>query len=403
MTASQLPDASWRHEPSLLRVLDALAGPDEMVRAVGGAVRDTLAGLPVSDVDLATRWRPEQVVERLQAAGIKAVPTGMAHGTITAVADGRVYEVTTLRRDVSTDGRHATVAFTDDWAEDAARRDFTINALYADPLTGEVYDPTGGLADLVAHRVRFIGDAGQRIDEDHLRILRWFRFLARFGEGVPDVDTLALVSSRARQLRSLSRERIADELLRMLALPDPAATFRLMADAGILAEIAPEIGADGPEALARLVARETAHGIAADAALRLIALLPADGALADTVASRLKLSNRVRKRIAVARGGGIDEAERVLAYRIGVEGARDRWLLSDMEEGALAAALAALTDWTPPKLPISGGDIVALGIKAGPDVARILRAVEEQWLAEGFPDRERAIELARALVAGDRD
>lgn len=403
MRVAQLPDAPWRREPSLLRVLEALAGPDEMVRAVGGAVRDTLAGLPVSDVDLATRWLPKEVVERLQSVGIKAVPTGIAHGTITAVADGKVYEVTTLRRDVSTDGRHATVAFTNDWAEDAARRDFTINALYANPLSGEVYDPTGGLADLAAHRVRFIGDAGQRIDEDHLRILRWFRFLARFGEGAPDAGTLALVSARARQLRSLSRERIADELLRMLALSDPAATFRLMADAGILAEIAPEIAADGPEVLARLVARETEHRFPADPALRLIALLPADPALADSVAARLKLSNRLRKRIVVARGGGIDGAVRILAYRIGVEGARDRWLLSGADEASLAAALANVSDWTPPKLPISGGDIVALGIKAGPDVARILRAVEEHWLAEGFPDRERAIELARDMVAGDRD
>jgi len=398
MILTQLPDAPWRHEPSLTRLFDALAGPEEMVRAVGGAVRDTLAGLPVSDVDLATRWLPDQVVERLQAAGIKAVPTGIAHGTITAVVDGKVYEVTTLRRDVSTDGRHATVAFTDDWAEDAARRDFTINALYANPLSGEVYDPTGGMADLLAHRVRFIGDAGQRIDEDHLRILRWFRFLARFGEGVPDADTLALVSARARQLRSLSRERIADELMRMLALPNPAPTFRLMIDAGIMAEIAPEIAPDAPDGLARLVSHEAVHDLAADPALRLLALLPVDPAVADLVAARLKLSNRLRKRIAVARGGGLDEDVRVLAYRIGVEGARDRWLLSGTDEATLAAAFAALTDWTPPKLPISGGDIVALGVKAGPDVARLLRAVEEQWLADGFPERARVEAIALELV-----
>ena len=388
-----LPDAPWRHEPSLLRLLDALAGSQEMVRAVGGAVRDTLSGLPVSDVDLATRWLPQQVVERLEAAGIKAVPTGIAHGTITAVADGKVYEVTTLRRDVSTDGRHATVAFTDDWAEDAARRDFTINALYANPLTGEVYDPTGGLADLAAHRVRFIGDARLRIDEDHLRILRWFRFLARFGDGIPDADTLALVSGRARQLRSLSRERIADELMRMLALSEPVATVRLMIDAGIMAEVAPEVAADAPDCLARLVAREAAQGLPADPALRLIALLPADPAVADLVAARLNLSNRLRKRIAVARGGSLDGDVRVLAYRIGVEGARDRWLLSRRDEATVAGAVTALDGWVPPKLPISGGDIVALGVKAGPDVARILRMVEDQWLVEGCPQRDRALEM----------
>ena len=399
MSAVVLPNAPWRNEPGLARVMAALAGDREMVRAVGGAVRDTLAGLPVSDVDLATRWLPQQVVERLEAAGIKAVPTGIAHGTITAVADGKVYEVTTLRHDVSTDGRHATVAFTDDWAEDAARRDFTINALYANPLTGELFDPTSGHDDLVARRVRFIGDAGQRIDEDHLRILRWFRFLARFGDGSPDAETLALVSSRARQLRSLSRERIADELMRMLALPNPAPTFRLMADAGIMGEIAPEVPDDAPEALARMVAREAAHGCVADPALRLIALLPVDAGLADIVASRLKLSNRLRKRIAVARGGGIRELARVLAYRIGVEGARDRLLLSESADQPLSSALASIADWTPPKLPIGGGDIVAMGVKAGPDVARALRAVEEQWLAEDFPTRDRALELARRAVA----
>lgn len=402
MSDAMLPDAPWRNEPALARVMEALAGAQEMVRAVGGAVRDTLAGLAVSDVDLATRWLPDQVVERLSAAGIKAVPTGIAHGTITAVADGKVYEVTTLRRDVATDGRHATVAFTDDWAEDAARRDFTINALYANPLTGQVYDPTGGLADLSAHRVHFIGDAGQRIDEDHLRILRWFRFLARFGDGVPDPDTLALVSSRARQLRSLSRERVADELLRMLGLPHPAATVQLMIDAGVMAEIAPEVPADAPLALAQLVAAEQAHGLAADPALRLIAMFPADPALAETVAARFKLSNRLRKRIASARSGNIDGPVRVLAYRIGVEGARDRWLLSGASEREVHAALPELTDWTPPKLPISGGDIVAMGISAGPDVARLLRAVEDQWLAEDFPERGRALNMARGLVAGHR-
>lgn len=399
MRRELLPDAPWRHEPGLARILEALAGQEEMVRAVGGAVRDTLAGMPVSDVDLATRWLPDQVVARLETAGIRAVPTGFAHGTITAVADGQVYEVTTLRRDVSTDGRHATVAFTDDWEEDAARRDFTINAIYANPLTGEIFDPTGGRGDLEAHRVRFIGNAGQRIDEDHLRILRWFRFLARFGDGAPDDETLSLVSSRARQLRSLSRERIADELMRILTLSDPAPTIRLMIDVGIMAEIAPEIATGAADVVGKLVTRERANGLCADPALRLVALLPDDVTIADQVAARLKLSNRLRKRIALARGGGPDGDVRVLAYRIGLEAARDRWLLSAVDELALSAALGALVDWTPPKLPISGGDIVALGVKAGPEVARTLRAVEEQWLKAGFPDRDPVLVMARDLLA----
>jgi poly(A) polymerase len=186
--------------------------------------------------------------------------------------------------------------------------------------------------------------------------------------------------------------------MRMLALPNPAPTFRLMIDAGIMAEIAPEIASDAPDGLSRLVSHEAVHGLAADPALRLLALLPVDPAVADLVAARLKLSNRLRKRIAVARGGGLDEDVRVLGYRIGVEGARDRWLLSGADEATLAAAFTALTDWTPPKLPISGGDIVALGVKAGPDVARLLRAVEEQWLADGFPERARVEAIALELV-----
>ena len=195
--AHRLPDADWRRDPALLRLLDALDGPAGTTRAVGGAVRDTLAGLPVADVDLATRLLPQDVVTRLEGAGMKAVPTGIAHGTITAIADGKRFEVTTLRRDVETDGRHAKIAFTDDWSADAARRDFTINALYADPVSGEIFDPVGGIADLRARCVRFIGDAGQRIDEDHLRILRWFRFLTRFGDGNVDPQTLQLIATRA--------------------------------------------------------------------------------------------------------------------------------------------------------------------------------------------------------------
>ncbi|MFM6853092.1 MAG: CCA tRNA nucleotidyltransferase, partial [Sphingopyxis sp.] len=382
-----LPDAAWRHEPGLLRVLNALGGTADMTRAVGGAVRDTLAGMPVADVDLATRLLPDAVVRALGDAGIKAVPTGIAHGTITAIADGRPYEVTTLRRDVATDGRHAIVAFTDDWAQDAARRDFTINALYADPVAGTIYDPTGGRADLLAGRVQFIGDAGQRIDEDHLRILRWFRFLARFGQGGVDGDTLALIGARAPQLRALSRERVADELLRILALADPVSTLQLMVDSGVMAEIAPEAGSAAPRRVAALVAREMALGLPVDAVRRLIALLPADGAVADGVAARLKLSNRVRKRIATARGAGPVAAgaagARIMAYHHGVDGARDQLLLAaDGGDGTAtwaagaapgaetwAAAWAALDGWSPPRLPISGGALMARGAPAGPGIA----------------------------------
>jgi poly(A) polymerase len=392
---TSLPDAAWRGDPALRAVLAALGDDPATTRAVGGAVRDTLAGLPVSDVDLATRLRPDDVIARLGAAGLKAVPTGIAHGTITAVAGGRPFEVTTLRRDVATDGRRATVAFSDDWAEDAARRDFTINALYADPLSGEMFDPVGGIADLAARRVLFIGDAAARIDEDHLRIMRWFRFLARFGSGAPDAATLAVVAGRAAKLRGLSRERIADELLRILALPDPAATLSLMEQAGVLAQIAPEALPGGVTRLAALVARENASALPGDPVLRLIALLPEEAGMADSVAARLKLANRTRKRLLVARGGAPDPEARAQAYRIGAQGARDRLLLG---VGDPAAGLAALADWTPPRLPIGGGDLVALGLNAGPEVARLLAEVTNRWLDEGFPDRERTMAIASGLL-----
>src|SRR5438445_5524465 len=226
------------------RLLGALGADEGLTRYVGGAVRDDLLGLPVSDIDLATRIAPDEVIRRLEKARIKAVPTGIDHGTVTAVSDGQPVEITTLRRDVSTDGRRATVAFTDDWQEDAARRDFTINALSADPRTGELFDYFGGLADLDQRHIRFIGDPLQRIAEDHLRILRFFRFHARFGQGEPDLAALDACTARANDLMALSRERIADEVLKLLAVADPSATVGIMLDRGILKPVLPEIAGD---------------------------------------------------------------------------------------------------------------------------------------------------------------
>jgi poly(A) polymerase len=281
---------------------------------------------------------------------------------------------------VATDGRRATIAFTDDWGEDAARRDFTINALYADPVTGEIFDPVDGLADLDAQRVLFIGDAAARIDEDHLRILRWFRFLGRFGIAAPDEATFAVVAGRAPKLRGLSRERVADELLRILALPDPGPVARLMHDAGVIAEILPEAMDGGVGRLEALVKAEQAAAIEGDAGRRLSALLAGDGLAADRAAARLKLSNRLRKRIALALAGSAERDARTLAYRIGMEGAADRLLLAGEPD-----RLTDLAGWNVPRLPFSGGDLVALGVTAGPDVARLLRALEERWVREGFP------------------
>lgn len=389
-----LPPGAWREDTALLAILDALGG-SAMTRAVGGAVRDSLLGQPVSDVDLATRLVPEDVVARLAAAGLKSAPTGIAHGTVTAIAGGRGFEVTTLRRDVATDGRRATIAFTDDWAEDAARRDFTINALYADPQSGEIFDPVGGLADLDARRVLFIGDAAARIDEDHLRILRWFRFLGRFGIAAPDEATFETVAGRAAKLRGLSRERVADELMRILALPDPASVVRLMHKAGVLAEILPEAVNGGVDRLEALVRAEGAADVAGDAGRRLAALVAGDALAADKAAARLKLSNRLRKRFHVALSDDAGRDARALAYRIGIEGATDRLLLAGEPE-----RLADLDGWDVPRLPFSGGDLVALGVTAGPEVARLLRRLEDQWISEGFPT---AVDLRRWLDAGQRD
>lgn len=393
-----LPAAEWRNHGGLARVIAVLSADGGAVRYVGGAVRDTLLGLPVTDVDLATPLRPQEVVRRLENAGIKAVPTGIAHGTITAVADSKPFEVTTLRRDVATDGRRAIVAFADDWREDASRRDFTINALYADPATGAISDYFGGLDDLNDRHVRFIGDAALRIDEDHLRMLRYFRFLARFGTGGSDPATLAIIADRAPKLRGLSRERIADELLKLLALPDPVAALTQMQAAGLFAHIASEIDSGAPARVAHMVAVERGAALAPDAQRRLIALLPTDPATAEQIAAKLKLSNRLRKRLSAARGAlwtGLDP--RPLAYRIGAQGATDRALL----RGDAPSTIAALAGWTPPGLPMGGGDLVAMGVPVGPDVARLLRAVEDGWVAEGFPNRARVNAIAAALIAAE--
>ncbi|PTQ13011.1 polynucleotide adenylyltransferase [Sphingomonas oleivorans] len=385
---SRLPDASWRARAGLDALVRTLGAGDGLVRFVGGAVRDTLLGLPVADIDCATALMPDEVRERIRAAGFKAVPTGIAHGTVTAVLPEGPVEVTTLRRDVSTDGRRATVAFTEDWREDAARRDFTINALSADPLTGEIHDYFGGLGDLEAGLVRFIGDAERRIAEDHLRILRFFRFHARFGQGAPDAAGLAACAARANDLMALSRERIADELIKLLAVADPTPTVALMVEHGIFAPVLPEIDAAGVARLAELVAREQIMA-RPDPLRRLAALLPADPAVAENVAARLKLSNANRKRLALAADDAAPIEPRRLAYRIGSEGATDRLLLRAPDRDSAASGLAALEGWAPPRLPLGGGDLIRRGLKAGPVVAATLRAIERRWVEEDFPGEAR--------------
>ena len=373
------------------------------VKIVGGAVRDTLLGLPVTDIDLATPLLPQEVTRRLEAADIKVIPTGIAHGTVTAIASGDHHEITTLRRDVETDGRRATIAFADDWREDAARRDFTINALYADPLTGAVDDWFGGLADLQAGCVRFIGDAATRIAEDYLRILRFYRFAARFGDGNLEPVSHAAVTAARQSLKSLSRERIADELTKILSLPDPRAIVGQMAADGIFAVILPELDPTFAAALDRLLANESATAAAPAALRRLAALLPADAGIADQVASRLRLSTRQRKHLSAISAYRHDARPvRQLAHAIGIEAARDARLLGGNESDA-AAAVAALDGWTVPQLPVRGGDIVARGIAAGPEVARILQGVEAQWVAEDYPDAARVAELVDQMIGRSSD
>ena len=397
----RLPDADWRESGGMRPLLRVLGAEEGRTRFVGGCVRDSLLGLPVSDVDLATALQPQEVMKRLKQAGIKAVPTGLAHGTVTAIVDGDPVEVTTLRRDVSTDGRRATVAFTDDWREDAARRDFTMNALSVDPVSSEIFDYFEGIPDLDARRVRFIGDPLQRIAEDHLRILRFFRFHARFGEGEPDGQALQACTARANDLMALSRERIADELLKILALPDPTETVSLMVDRGIFRPMLPEIDQAGTERMQSLVERERTAGVAPEPLRRLAALLPPRPELAEATAVRLRLSKKAVKRLvaAASRSNGDSAKPQALAYRIGQDEAIDRILLGEEEPEAMTAKIAELRDWQPPRFTLGGGDLIAMGLSPGPVVAQTLQAIQRDWIERGFPsDGEEVRALARSHV-----
>ncbi len=387
-----LSEAEWPRRAGLAALTAALGA--EKIRWVGGAVRDSLLGAEVHDVDCATLLMPAEVIENCRVAGIRTVPTGIAHGTVTAILKDGPVEITTLRRDVETDGRRATIAFASDWREDAARRDFTINALYAHPETMEIADFFGGLDDLRARRVRFIGSAQQRIAEDHLRILRYYRFQARFGATL-DAEAESACAELAHTLKGLSRERIAAELLALLALPDPHATMERMRENGVLGVILPEACAAQLAALARLIAAERTQGFAPDSVRRLAALLPPSPEVAETVAARLRLSKAQRTRLVSAAERSVDDAAspQMLAYRLTPPLAIDRLLLSGGD--------ARLLDgWRVPVFPLKGGAIVARGVSAGPDVARILQQIEARWVAEGFPDPDRIAQLLDEALAG---
>ncbi len=362
--------AAFPAAPGLAAVLAALPGS----RVVGGAVRDVLAGREVADIDIATPLHPDLVIARLTGAGLRAVPTGLAHGTVTALAEGRGYEVTTLRRDVATDGRRAVVAFTDDWRADAARRDFTINALSM-TADGEVFDYFGGVADLHAGRVRFVGEAARRIAEDYLRILRFFRFHARYGRGSPDGEAMSAIREGVAGLAHLSPERVWSELRRILMAPDPRGAVELMAELGVLGAVLPE-GAD-PGPLVRLVGA----GAPPDPLLRLAALLAGD---IEAVADRLRLSGAERERLLGLRGPAPraeddDATLRRLLADTPAEVLIDRVWLAGRSE-VLRARLAALPR---PVFPLAGRDVLALGVTPGPQVGALLTEVRRCWMAGG--------------------
>jgi poly(A) polymerase len=405
---TKLAPQPWIEEPSTRILLEALAQAGIAARFVGGSVRDALLGEPVggpiADIDLATPARPEEVAAALAKAGIKVVPTGIAHGTITALVPPRHYEITTLRRDVETDGRRARVAFDVDWAEDAARRDFTINAIYLDP-DGTVHDPVGGLADLKAHRVRFVGEPATRIAEDVLRVLRYYRFAARFGDGKGDRAARAACRAAVPLLPKLSAERVAQELTRLLGVANPVPVLRMMDEDRVLAAILPEATRLDP--LARLIAIAPEP----DPLRRLAALVAVDAVGAAGLAARLHLPNAWRDRlVGLAPPWPLDPAgdtrgQRRALYRLGAERYRDFALLIAAEGGVdaprLAELLALAGGWTPPAFPLAGRDVTGLGIQPGPRIGELLADVRDWWEAGDFAaDRAACLEKLKKLAAG---
>ena len=402
--SARIDPPAWLREPALVAVLDALeaAGGEGVARCVGGCVRDSLVGRPVADIDIATLLTPDQVQRALKAKGLKSAPTGIEHGTVTAIANGRPFEVTTLRRDVETDGRRAVVAFTTDWAEDAERRDFRLNALYLD-RGGEIFDPTGGgVEDALAGRIVFVGEAGARIREDYLRILRFFRFRAWYGQGAPDAEALRACAELKEGLAALSGERVSKELLKLVAAPDPAPAVRLMAESGALGVVLPEAG--------DLMRFERLVGLSADPLLRLAALLPDDPERVRATARRLRLSNAAAARLVAAAEGPVPldldpPSARRRLYAIGALPFADRALLTAAAAGGDPQPLLAVAQaWERPRLPVDGGDAKALGLAEGQAVGEALRAVEAWWIEQDFaPDRAQALErLAQAAAAAVR-
>lgn len=401
--------------PETQSVLAALRAGGAELRFVGGCVRDAVLGRPVGDIDIATPEPPELVTKRLVAAGLKAIPTGIEHGTVTAVAGRQPFEITTLRRDVETNGRHARIAFTDDWREDAGRRDLTINALSCTP-DGALFDYFGGLEDLAAGRVRFVGDPRQRIAEDRLRLLRFFRFMAWYGRTGPDPDGLAAASAAAPELARLSGERIQAEMLKLLAAPDPVPVLALMAERGVLGHAMPtrfEL-----KRLATLIGTEALAGLAPDPIRRLGALLDTDEAGALRVAERWRLSNADRDRLVATAAPEPrpspelpQRGQRLLLYRLGPVRWVDRVLIAwaeapdagpEGDPGRWRDLLRLPQTWPVPALPVKGRDLLALGLPPGPQIGGLMAAVEAWWIDQDFvPDRQACLDWVSARLRAE--
>jgi poly(A) polymerase len=407
-------DADWLREGGLARILALLDRDGEEARVVGGAVRNVLLREPLGDIDIATTALPEEVVRRVEAAGLKAVPTGIEHGTITVVADRQPFEVTTLREDVETYGRHAKVAFGRDWRRDAERRDFTMNALFLS-RDGTVHDYVGGLADIAERRVRFIGDAATRIAEDYLRILRFFRFHAAYGPGGhPDADGLhACIVARAG-LETLSRERVRMEMLKLMLARHAVPALAVMAETGLIEMVLG--GVPLLASLSNLIKLEAALSLPSDSARRLAALGVLVTEDAERLRERLRLTNAESERLASMGdswwrivAGLSEQAARALLYRLGPENYLDRVLVawSRAPEGVADPhwrALATLTArWSAPAFPLRAADFMARGVEKGPRLGAAMRAAEEAWIAAGFPlDRETLAQIAAAAINSSR-
>ena len=399
----------WMTEPATRDVFEALAVGGAEARFVGGSVRDALLGGEIEDIDIATPALPEQVIELLQKRGIKVAPTGLAHGTVTAIAGSpeRHFEITTLRRDVETYGRRARVAFDADWAADAARRDFTINAIYLDP-DGTIHDPVGGLADLWARRVRFVGDPATRIAEDVLRILRYYRFEARFGAGTGNPQARIACRTAAHLLPNLSAERVAQELVKLLENCDPAPALQMMEEDGVLSVILPEGRRLGR--LRQMISIEPQP----DPLRRLAALIDVDNGGAISVAERLRLSNASRERLLglaapwqLIDPQGDASAQRRAVYWLGAARYRDLVLLSAadgaMSRDRMDELLALARDWTPPTFPLTGRDVTALGVSPGPQVGHLIEEVRHWWEDSDFAgDRDACLAYLKKIAIRSR-